>query len=478
MIRSGVPAVLMLLALGGCSFVPVSEPLAVSPPSSFSRSGDQQQADEWWLEFHDTRLEQLITSALAENFTLKASWERLNQAEAIVRQSGAGLLPEVTATAGSARIREDSGSSIKNSDSQSFGILASYELDLWGRVAATKDAAVADYMTSAESLNTAAVTLAASITNTWYRLQTQHGHVRLLDSQLDNVNDTLKLIRMRYQYGQVTMTDVLQQEQLQKSTAADLVLAQSEKKVLEQQLNILLGNPPMAVISWNYKDLPALPALPDTGLPAELAARRPDLQQAWYRYESARYSVAVAKADRMPALSLKASFDSSAEDWGNLFDAWVLNLAGNLAAPVFDGGHRQAEVDRTTAVASEALYDYTQSVLDALGEVETALARESAQVLYLDGTREQVELSRKILQQVQLRYSKGSEDFLAVLTAQEKLYGLERQLLTAQQQQLEYRVDLYRALGGGLLVSTAEKVTALPKQQNNVTKSVDNELKK
>ncbi|MGY0216786.1 efflux transporter outer membrane subunit [Endozoicomonadaceae bacterium StTr2] len=458
--RPGARAMLMLLVLSGCSFVPTSEPLPVTVPAEFSQSGERQLTDKWWREFGDATLNQLVEKALSENFSLQAGWKRLEQAEAVAIKAGASRLPAVSLTAGQSRTRQDTGSDIGNTNKRSFGLQASYELDLWGRVAAEAESARASYLASAESLDAAAITLAASVTNTWYKLLAQREQVVLVQSQLESTEDTLKLTRMRYQYGQVAFTDVLQQEQLLQSTQADLVLAQSEQDVLQQQLNILLGDTPQTSGNFPSSVLPLIPVLPDTGIPANVIARRPDLRQQWYSYEAARQKIGVAEADRMPALTLKASFDSTASSWGNLFDSWALALAGNLAAPVFDGGRRSAEADRAVAVAGEALHTYTQSVLDALGEVEAALTREAAQQHYLDKTLEQTALAKQVLEQIRLRYAKGTENYLAVLNAQQQLYKLERQLLTSRVQHLEYRVDLYRALGGGFLTASADMNSA------------------
>jgi outer membrane protein TolC len=154
-------------------------------------------------------------------------------------------------------------------------------------------------------------------------------------------------------------------------------------------------------------------------------------------------------ADQFPRLSLTAR----AEAWGDrvrgLFDNWLASIAANLTAPLLDGGRRGAEVDRTRAVAAERLHPYGQAVLDALREVEDALVQERQQQELLASLERQLDLATKADGQARENYAKGAEDYLRVLTALQALHRLQRDRLTAKRQLIEYRIDLYRALGGG-----------------------------
>ena len=174
------------------------------------------------------------------------------------------------------------------------------------------------------------------------------------------------------------------QQQLQLATIeADIIQARARQQVLVHQLNILIGQAPSAPLEWTPALLPVLPDLPDTGLPAALTERRPDLRQAWFKVESLRQSVVVARADRLPRLTLTASLSATSDHWHNLFDTWAASLIGGITAPLLDGGQRKAEADRTLCALQESVQNYTQTVLEAFGEVENALVREARQQAYL-----------------------------------------------------------------------------------------------
>jgi outer membrane protein TolC len=159
--------------------------------------------------------------------------------------------------------------------------------------------------------------------------------------------------------------------------------------------------------------------------------------------------VAAAVADQFPRISLSARVEASAAETKDLFDNWLASLGANLTAPLLDGGLRAAEVDRTRARAEEQLHAYGQSILDALREVEDALVEERQQERYLASLGRQVELSRQASDQTRDRYAKGAEDFLRVLTALQSYQSLQRRELQARRELIEFRIGLYRALGGG-----------------------------
>ena len=159
--------------------------------------------------------------------------------------------------------------------------------------------------------------------------------------------------------------------------------------------------------------------------------------------------VGAAVANRYPKLSLTAGVSSSPEYLRDLFDNWIASLAANLVAPLFDGGERKAEVTRTKAVVEEKLNDYGQAILDAIGEVEDALAQEAEQRAYIASLEKQLDLSSTVLERMRDRYLSGNVDYISVLDTLSTHQDLERTHLTAQRKLIEYRVNLCRALAGG-----------------------------
>ncbi|MBE3068781.1 MAG: TolC family protein, partial [Planctomycetes bacterium] len=423
----------------------------VTMPEAFSATGTEAVPDRWWTALEDARLNALVDEALAGNLDLRVLWDRLDQSSAVARREGAALLPSVDATAGAARAAAGAkGARTVYASTFSAGLAASYEVDLWGRVRATVTAAELEARATREDLAAAAMTLAAEVAGTWYRLVDLTGQIALLDEQVRTNEKYLELVTLRFHRGKVTAVDVLQQRQLVEATRAERVLAESARQVLAHQLAILVGRPPAAAVAGAEGAgadgaLPPLPPLPRTGLPADLIRSRPDVCSAFERLRAADHRVAAAVADRFPRISLSAGAETTAARVRDLFDNWVASLAANLAAPVFDGGRREAEVERTRAVASERLHAYGQAVLDALREVEDALVQQRQQEQYLASLERQLDLASKATEQTRQQYVGGNLDYLRVLTALLSEQRLQRTRLQARRELVQFRIDLYRA---------------------------------
>jgi NodT family efflux transporter outer membrane factor (OMF) lipoprotein len=330
-------------------------------------------------------------------------------------------------------------------------------VDLWGRVRSAREAALLDAEASREDVLAAAQTLAARVASTWFQLVEQHGQLALLDRQLRTNEQILELVTMRFHRGQVGAADVLQQRQLIEATLGQQAQGEAQAAVLAHALAILLGLPPDRQVTARTAVLAELPPLPQTGVPAELIQRRPDLLSASRRVMAADQRTAAALAERFPRLGLSARLDSEGGRGADLFTNWLATLAANLAAPLMDGGRLQAEADRAAAAATEALHLYGQTLLAALAEVEDALVREEGQRQLLARLDRQLETAALVTGRVRDRYVRGTEEYLRVLNALLTQQGLERTRLAAHRQLLQERIDLYRALAGGIVLPAREE---------------------
>lgn len=445
-------AILCLLPLitASCTQVIKKFLTPVEVPETFCATGTAELTDRWWLALQDENLNALIDESLAGNLSLRMAWDRLDQARAVARKSGADLLPNLNGSAEYVRQTVKTiGSKRDTSSTYSLGLAASYEIDLWGRIRSSKQAAEFDVLASQEDLQAAAITLTADVATVWYQLLAQRQQIELLHEQI-NINEKyLELVTSQFSNGQARATDVLQQRQILEASRGELVNARTSEKLLEHQLAILIGKAPGSFVAPKTHALRELPPMPDTGLPVQLIEKRPDIRKAYYQVQAADQRVAVAIADRFPAISLSANAETSDGSVRDLFDNWLANLAANLTAPLFDGGRRAAEVDRTKGVAAEALHSYGQTILIALQEVEDALYAESQQRDYLASLDRQLELSSQSMEQTKERYIYGDMDFLRFLTTILNHQGLQRTRIVAGRQLIDYRINLYRALAGG-----------------------------
>ena len=437
------------VALGACARQSVSVQSPVALPGQFSAGGQAVMPQKWWTAFGDSGLNSLVEEALKGNFSLRVAWDRLDQSRAAAAASGAPLWPSLDGSAGASRTVQRSNVTPRTyTTAYSLGLAASYEVDLWGRVRSAYDAARLDASAGSEDVHAAAITLTAELAGTWYQLIEGRGQLELLGEQVATNEKYLELITLRFRRGQASATDVLQQRQLVEQTRGQRVLVESALKVLEHQLSVLLGRSPGTMTPDVPEALPSLPPLPETGLPAEWVRRRPDVRAAELRVRAADRRVGQAVADQFPRLGLAVGAETSAEQIRNLFDNWLASLAANLAAPLFDGGRRRAEVERTRAVLSEQLNAYGHVVVTSLKEVEDALAQEAKQAEYVASLQKQLGLSRESMDQTLDNYTKGTVDFTRYLTTLLAHQRLQRTFLQAERQLVLFRIDLYRALAG------------------------------
>ena len=441
-------ALCVVIILSGCvSRVAPINKTTVALPSTFSRSGTAELSGNWWLAFEDQALNDLIEQALSDNFSLKSSWARLNQANALYAKNRATLFPslEGDASAGHSINRSD-GSSI-NTDTLLVGLSASYEIDLWGRIDSTIEAARLDREATAADLDTAAISLTAEVALTWYRLMQQHLSLALYDHQIETNTKALELISAQFRTGQVPLVDVLQQRQLIESQQGEKVLLLSEKGQTEHSLAILLGQVPGALQLPMPTQIIELPELPVTGIPTELIQSRPDVRSSFLAVQAADQRVAAAISDQYPSLRLNASVETVSTSSSSIFSDYLASIIAGLTAPLFDGGLRKAEVARTQGAAEEQLNVYATRVLTAVSEVEDALLREEKQQQYIESLQDQLDLATQTIEQVKDRYLYGVENYQRVLTALVSLQSLQQKMITAQTDLLINRVELCRALG-------------------------------
>ncbi|MDD3081222.1 MAG: efflux transporter outer membrane subunit [Desulfobacterales bacterium] len=452
-IPSFIPVLAMAAAvfsLASCSpFAPETRLSAEGelPPAFSLYPGDRDPSLRWWEEFSDPELNALIQSAFSDNLTLKKAWARLAQARAIAVQAGSGIYPDLTGVADAAHSRSSANSS-RTAREYSVGLMSGYELDLWGKIRSQQEAANLEAGAVREDLNAAAVTLAAEVAIRWANIISRRMQNRLLEKQLKTNETYLELVELRFRKAMASALDVYQQRQLVEQVRAEIPLVEYDEQLLMHEMALLLGKPARTQLQINRQDLPIPAQTPAAGLPADLLLSRPDVRAAGLRLESADWDTAVARADRLPAISLTARAVYSGEEIVRVFDNWLIGLAGNLTAPILDGQKRSAEVDRAEAAADENLAAFRETVLTAVKEVEDALAGEVGQRLHIEGLEREIDAASSALNEARERYRKGLNDYLPVLAQLLAVQRLERDLVSKRTELFINRINLHRALGG------------------------------
>lgn len=272
--------------------------------------------------------------------------------------------------------------------------------------------------------------------------------LQLIDEQLETNEQVLALIRARFASGQVKGVDILRQEQLIENTKEQKIAVEMQLKMLENQLSILLGQPPGGEFNIS-SSLPDLPPLPQTGVPLELANRRPDVQNAFYRLQASDREVAAAISNKYPRLSFSLTAAMRSNNLAGLFESQALSLTGGLLAPLFYGGRLSAEQDQAEAIRQQQRSEYGQTVLLAFQEIENALVQEAKVLEQIDVIVEQVKLAEQTFEQLRIEYLNGSLAYLDVLVTLNQQQQLRRDLINVKINLLEIRIALYRALAGG-----------------------------
>jgi len=404
-----------------------------------------ERPDHWWEDFNNTELNALMQRAFTDNFTIQSAWARLDQTNATAIKAGADLYPQASlnASAGSARLQDSTR------DDYSSVLAANYEVDLWGRVRSEKTAVHFDAVASRYDLEAAAMTVAAESARLWIEILEQRAQKILLEQQLHANQVYLELVELRFQKAMVSALDIFQQKQAVHRILAQIPLVEARLRTSHNELALLVGATSSSQVKISSDRLPDLPPLPQTGLPLELIKNRPDVRAALMRLQAADWKMAVAQADRLPALRLTARAGYENNDFSALFDNWLVNVVANLAAPLFDGHRRLAEVKRSQAVVAERLIQYKQTLLTAAMEVQNALVREFKQGEHIRSLEKQTQFTKQALELARQRYLKGLSDYLPVLTALTSADSLEADMIRSKREMLIYRINLYRALGGG-----------------------------
>jgi multidrug efflux system outer membrane protein len=440
-------------ALSSCTpFAPAarSGPEETTMPDSFSiKDSIKDPSQRWWETIGDEQLNSFVDEALTDNQTLTSYWARLEKAQAQARKAGADLRPSLAGGVGASytKIKTGDGGSVENGN-YSIGLVAGYEVDLWGRIRATHESAYFSAEASREDLNTAAMTVAAEVTERWVSILSQRLQIKLLEKQLTTNNIYLDLVGLRFRKSLASALDVLQQRQLVDRVKAQIPLIEMQERMLENQLAVLLGRMPNQSPDITRRELPVLKAVPGAGLPVQLLQNRPDIVAALRRLEAADQALAAARADRLPSLRLTGSGSYDSNELDQLFDNWIANLAASLTAPVFDGGRRKAEVDINQAEVQQQLAEYRHLVLSAVREVEDALISETKIREHIAALENQLESAQYALTEARTRYINGLNDYLPVLTQLLSVQGLENDLIQRNKDLLVARISLYRAIGG------------------------------
>jgi multidrug efflux system outer membrane protein len=441
------------VVLAGCSFMPTYEPPPLPVAASFPDQATEQAAvDIRWQDFvTDARLRELITLALANNRDLRVATLNIEQVRAQYDIRRADLLPTLNLAASGSRQPNSSGGT---NTSYSVGLaVSSWELDFFGRVASLKEAALAQYLASAEARRAAQTSLVAAVASTWLSLQANEGLLALTQRTLATRKESLRLTRLRFDNGASSALDLRQAESLTAAAESALAQQQRQRALDRNALTLLVGQSVPDALLFNPADpgqAPLMATVP-AGLPSDLLTRRADVRQAEQQLIAANASIGAARAAFFPRISLTAGLGTVSNELADLFKSgsWGLSLAPQAVLPLFDAGRNQANLEAANATREIAVAQYEKAIQTAFREVADALAGRATLGEQVRAQQAQATAEADRFRLAELRYRNGVASFLDVLDAQRSLFATQQTLALSQLALQQNQVALYKALGGG-----------------------------
>jgi multidrug efflux system outer membrane protein len=459
-----------LLGMAACSVGPNYQRPAVAVPASFrgvtpaeapvspnaNSSGSKVAAlgdEKWWDVFQDQELQELIRTALKNNYDVRIAATRVLQAQAQLGITRADQLPTL-----------DVGGNVTSTRNPQVGPIPSYQLtqgqlsasaawnlDFWGRYRRATEAARSTVLANEWAQKEVMATLVANVASSYFQLRQLDLQLEISKRTLDSRRDSSELTKTLEEHGINNLLDVRQSEQLVYTAAAEVPDLERQIAQQENALSILLGNNPGDVPrGLKLTEQPHAPEVP-LGLPSALLERRPDIRQAEQNLIAANAQIGVARAAYFPQISLTGTAGYESSKLTNLFQgpAGLWTLAGALTQPIFEGGRLKSGVRLAEAQHEQLLLTYQQTIQGAFRDVSDALVAYRKYREFRIQQQMLVESAQDAARLSQVRFKAGTTDYLEVLTNETNSFAAELTLAQAQGNELTALVQLYLALGGG-----------------------------
>lgn len=450
----------LAIALCGCTVGQNYKKPTIETPQAW-RVNEAQSQDaantQWWKQFNDPVLDELIQIALKENKNLLVATSRIDEYLARYQTTRADLFPQVSAQATGGRARSTQKgpvplSSAINPTSNDYaaGLNLSWEIDIWGQLRRSTEAARADLLSIQEAKNAVVLTLVANVSSSYIHLLSLDRQLEISRATLKTREDSVTLFQSRFDGGLVSEVELLQVKSEYYATLALIPTIETNIAQQENALNILLGRDPGPVTRGKTFEELKLPVIP-AGIPSKVLEQRPDVSQAEQQLIAANARLGAAQAQFFPSISLTSGIGSSSAELKNLFTgpAQTWNFAGSIIGPIFNAGKIRGQVNVAKAQRQQALFNYFIAIQNSFSEVNDALIAQNKIQDQLHSQAQQVEALEKYNSLAWLRYDNGYTDYLEVLDAQRNLFSTQLSYTQTKENLLREMVNLYLAMGGG-----------------------------
>jgi NodT family efflux transporter outer membrane factor (OMF) lipoprotein len=459
--------------LSACAVGPNYHRPAMPPaPESFKEVGDWKPSEPadalsrgpWWEIFHDDVLNQLEAQVEVSNQNVRAAVASYEEAQALLSEARAGYWPTVSLNA--ARTRTVTGSSQgggptggtssfgavfgRPQTTSSIGVRGDWTIDLWGEIRRTVESSRANSQASAAALASAKLSAQASLATAYFQLRTQDQLQIILNDIVNAQQESLKITENRYRVGVAAKADVVSAQTQLLSSQSEQINSQIPRATLEHAIAVLVGQSPSSFSQGSAPMRADVPSVPP-GVPSQLLERRPDVAQAERKVAAANAQIGVAQTAWFPSLSLTGSLQYSGSTLSRLIRASnrIWSIGPEIAATVFDGGLRRAQVKAAKAEYEISVDDYRQTVLAGFQNVEDDLV--SLRVLEKQAAveNEAVKAAREAETLTLNQYKAGTVPYSSVISAQTARLDAEQTALNVLSNRLQASVALIQDLGGG-----------------------------
>ena len=472
MLKASLSTIAFAALLAGCAAVgPDHQTPAVALDERFINAGASgvnsaapgEDIARFWRGFNDAKLDALIERALAANTDVRLAQARLQEARALQGEADAASRPGVGIDASAQRSvtplsqQPNASRSERTGNTFDAGFIAAWEIDLFGGIRRSREAAAAQVSASEAGLHAAHTAVAAEVARNYLELRGLQERLRVTEASLVNQRESLRITEARFDAGRANQLDVAGARALVASTEAVLPALQTQLDVTAYRLATLTAQAPRAVMADLALPQP-LPTLPVTdlatlpvGTPQQWLQRRPDVRAAERRLAAATAGIGIARSELYPRVSLSGLLGFNAPRLSDLFtsDAARYSLGVGLAWTPFDFGAIRSRIAASEARAQQGLVQFEQTVALALEETEGAFSgfnRNAQRAQSLDAAARHADEAAQL---ARARFEAGVTDFQAVLLAEREALGIREQLVQARVAQAGALVAVYRAIGGG-----------------------------
>ena len=452
--------VALVLITGVFTACKITNPYSQPAGNKENNFRDQQTNDTTTLAnlpvfeiFKDTLLQKLITRSIGENLDLKVAYTRINQFEAYYKQSRAAFYPTLIANVGvgASKLTEAQGFGSRTITQFQPGVSSTWEINVWGKLSSSRRAAHAALMQTQAGARAIQTTIIATIASNYYLLLALDQQLAITEQTVRNWDTTVTVMQALKQSAIVTQAAVVQTEA--QRYAAEVTIPDLKQNIYETEnaLSILTGQSPRSIERSNL-DIQEMPEALHTGVPAQLLANRPDVQEAEYAYRTAFEMTNMARASFYPSLFINASIVLSSLTLGSLFDAGAVagSIAGGLTQPIFNRRLLRTNLAVAKAQQDAALFGFQNALLVAVQEVANAYSLHQRALEKVTVRTKQLSALEKSVDYTQQLLKNGFANYTEVITARQALLSAQLGKVNDRLQQLQATVDLYRALGGGV----------------------------